>query len=421
MTSPLALLGGAPVVTVEPPHFTWPPLTESTSMAVLDQLVSGISIPDRSGIVERLEEALADYYGVRHAVLTCTGTAALHSMYAACRLGAGDEVIVPAYTFFATVTPLFQLGALPVLADCSADGNLDVEDVARRITSRTAAIVVTHMWGMPADVRALRSLADRHHLLLLEDGSHAHGAQVGGQKVGTFGRAAAFSLNGPKPLSAGEGGYVLTDDDDVYYRVLLHGQYNNRCRNELPRDHPLYRYSVTGMGLKFRIHPLAAAVAFDQLGHLDEYLDGRERIAAMMRERLTDVPGIAVPKVATGTKPSWYGFILQYRRESLSNLPIERFYEAVKVEGCHVVDRPVSTCPLNTLPLFQDPARYIRHTQTVYRIIRATSRTLKPFITTRSSCQSGIGMRMCTWSNSTFERSARSLTTTVSCYDPTDG
>lgn len=215
------MLGGAPAITEEALHFSWPPLTDGTAKAVLDQLRTSISVYDRSGIIATLEDALRDYFGTRHALLTSSGTAALYSMYAACRIRPGDEVIVPAYTFFATVTPLLHLGAVPVLTDCDADGNLDPEDVARRITDRTYAIVVTHIWGTPADVTALRRIADEHDLRLLEDASHAHGAAVDGRKAGTFGQAAAFSMNGPKPLSAGEGGFLLTDDDDTYHLALL--------------------------------------------------------------------------------------------------------------------------------------------------------------------------------------------------------
>lgn len=355
MTSPLALLGGKPAVTQATPHFAWPPLTDSATEAVLDQLHEGISIYDRSGVIARLEAELAEYHGVRHAVLTSSGTAALHSMYAACRIGPDDEIIVPAYTFFATVTPLLHLGATPVLADCDENGNLDPRAAAQCITERTFAIVTTHMWGAPAEVGSLRALADEHDLILLEDASHAHGASVDGQQVGTFGRAAAFSMNGPKPLSAGEGGFVLTNDDEVYYRTLLYSQYNKRCQNELPPGYRHYRYAVTGVGLKFRIHPLAAAIALDQLGHLDGYLAGRASIGAHLCEQLDDLSGIVVPRLGPGVRSSWYGLILQYRAEELGGLSVERFYEALKAEGCQEVDRPGSTCPLNLLPLFQEP------------------------------------------------------------------
>lgn len=355
MTSPLAVLGGVPVITRPAPHFSWPPLTTDTQDAVQAQLRAGISIYDRSGVIAELEDALCDYHGLKHAVLTSSGTAALHSLYTACGIQPGDEVIVPAYTFYATATPLLHLGATPVLADCDTTGNIDPGDVKRRITPKTVGVMATHMWGTPADMLALAAIASQHSLLLLEDASHASGASISGHKTGTFGDAAAFSLNGPKPLSAGEGGFVLTDDDETFYRVLLHGHYNKRCRNEIPREHDLYPYAVTGMGLKFRIHPLAATIALGQLAHLDSYIHGRNLIADRMREALRCLPGITVLDVPEGVRPSWYGMIIRYHPEDLGGLPIGRFCEALKAEGCLELDRPGSTCPLNLHPLFQAP------------------------------------------------------------------
>lgn len=356
MTSPLALLGGTPAVTAPVPHFTWPPVSDRTAQAVVTQLRTAVSVYDRSGVIAELEDALRGYFGVRHALLTSSGTAALYDLYAACGIQPGDEVICPAYTFFATVTPLLHLGAIPVLADCDENGNLDPTDAARKITPRTRAIVVTHMWGVPADMTALRELANSRGLTLLEDGSHAHGASTGEQKTGTAGDGSAFSMNGPKPLSAGEGGFLLTGSDETYYRALLHGQYNKRCRNEIPAGHEMRPFAVTGMGLKHRVHPLAASLALDQLGQLDDYLDGRAQIAACLLEHLKDTPGIHVPQLGAELRPSWYGLILQYQPAELGGLPIGRYHEALLVEGCAEADRPGSTCPLNFLPLFQDPS-----------------------------------------------------------------
>jgi dTDP-4-amino-4,6-dideoxygalactose transaminase len=355
VNSPLALLGGTPALTDPAPHFQWPPTDHLTRKAVLAQLDDTISIYDRSGVIADLEDALAAYFGTRYAVLTSSGTAGLYSMYAACGLRPGDEVIVPAYTFFATATPLLHLGVIPVLADCDDSGNLDPRELPHRITEKTKAVVVTHMWGMPAQLRSLTGLAEVYGLQLLEDSSHAHGATIGHRKIGTFGRTAAFSMNGPKPLSAGEGGFVLTDDENLYYRLLLHGQYNKRCRTEIPEHHSLHRYAVTGMGLKHRIHPLAAAIALDQLGHLDDYLTGRNRIAAHITDRLDGLPGIVASRPSPEIRPSWYGMALQYRPEELDGIPVERIHQALLAEGCREIDRPGSTCPLNLLELFQTP------------------------------------------------------------------
>ncbi|MEC4019204.1 DegT/DnrJ/EryC1/StrS family aminotransferase [Streptomyces sp. H27-D2] len=353
--SPLALLGGEPLISTAGPHFSWPPITEQDRAAVARQLTEAVSIPDRSGVVADLEDALTSCLGVRHVITTCTGTAALHSMYAACGIGPGDEVIVPALTFHATATPLFHLGARPVLADVDEHGQLDLDDAAHRLTARTKAVIAVHLWGLPEDMDALTGFADRHGLLLLEDGSHAHGATWNGKPVGSFGAASAFSLNGPKPLSAGEGGFVATDDTDLYYQVLLHGQYNKRCRSEIPAAHPLARFAVTGMGLKLRIHPLAAALALAQLPRLEGYLKGRQAIAERMLAALEQVPGIGVPQIAAGARPSWYGLPLRYDPAALGGLPPARFLDAVHAEGATATDRPGSTCPLNTHPLFQRP------------------------------------------------------------------
>lgn len=361
MTSDLAFLGGTPVISEPGPHFSWPPLDDRTDLRVLAQLQRSISIYNRSGVIDELETALEDYFGVRHAVLTSSGTAALHSAYVAAGVGPGDEVIVPAYTFLATVTPLLHLGAIPVLADLDETGNVSVVDVAARITPKTVAIMATHLWGLPADIAGLRALANKHNVLLLEDGSHAHGAAVAGRKVGSIGDIAAFSLNGPKPLSAGEGGFVLTNSDEVYYRILMHGHYNKRCKSEIPPSHPLHRYAVTGMGLKFRIHPLAAAIALNQLERLDSYLIGRAEVAGILGEELTDVDGLLAPRLTEETLAAWYGYPIIYSGDELGGLPIEKFFEALHAEGLVEVDRPGSTCPLNLLPLFQDPRPLFPH------------------------------------------------------------
>ncbi|MER7695691.1 aminotransferase class I/II-fold pyridoxal phosphate-dependent enzyme [Streptomyces sp. NPDC096095] len=155
VTSPLALLGGRPVIDAPGPHFSWPPIEDNDITAVTSQLTSAVSIPDRSGIVADLEDALASFLGVRHVVTTCTGTAALHSMYAAAGIGAGDEVIVPALKFHATATPLFHLGARPVLTDIGENGQLDLDDATRRVTPRTKAVVAVHLWGLPENMDAL--------------------------------------------------------------------------------------------------------------------------------------------------------------------------------------------------------------------------------------------------------------------------
>nr|BFD92092.1 hypothetical protein KitaXyl93_34520 [Kitasatospora sp. Xyl93] len=356
MTSVLALLGGKPAVTADGPHFSWPPIDDTTRAKVAAQLDESISVPGRSGIVAELEDGLQEYFGVRHAVTTSSGTAALHATYWAARIKPGDEVIVPAWTFHATASPLFHLRAVPVLCETRPDGNIDPNRIEELITPRTRAIMVTHLWGKPADMTDLVAVANAHDLAVLEDGSHAHGASIAGQKIGTFGPASAFSLNGPKPLSGGEGGFVLTDDDDIYHRVITLAHYNKRAKTEIPEGHPLARYAVTGAGLKLRIHPLAAAIAHDQLARLDCYLAGRAEVARYLTGQLARIPGLEVTEMPEGVIPSWYGLTLTYKPDELGGLPIERFHQALIAEGATEFDRPGSTCPMNQLPLYQQPS-----------------------------------------------------------------
>ncbi|WP_335934495.1 DegT/DnrJ/EryC1/StrS family aminotransferase [Streptomyces sp. PTD5-9] len=355
MTSALALLGGRPAVTADGPHFIWPPVDDTTRAKVAAQLEESISLPGRSGIVAELEDGLQEYFGVRHAVTTSSGTAALHATYWAAGIEPGDEVVVPAWTFHATASPLFHLRAVPVLCETGPDGNIDPNGIEELITPRTRAVMVTHLWGKPADMPGLVAVANAHDLLVLEDGSHAHGASVNGQKAGTFGLASAFSLNGPKPLSGGEGGFVLTDDD-TYHRLIMLAHYSKRARTEIPKGHPLARYAVTGAGLKLRIHPLAAAIAHDQLARLDSYLAGRAEIARYLTGRLARIPGLEVTEMPEGVIPSWYGLTLTYRPDELGGLPIEKFHRALIAEGAIEFDRPGSTCPMNQLPLYQQPS-----------------------------------------------------------------
>ncbi|MCX2731813.1 aminotransferase class I/II-fold pyridoxal phosphate-dependent enzyme [Saccharopolyspora sp. NFXS83] len=357
MSSPLAIHGGPPVVRSAAPQVPWPPVDINTAVAVTAQLYSAVSLPGRTGIVAELESRLAEFFGVRRAVVTSSGTAALHSAYSALGLTDGDEVIVPAYTAHPTATPLFHLRAKPVLVDCDELGNIDPLQVEAAITPFTKAIVVTHLWGVPARVEALADIAERHGIRLVEDGSHAHGAAVGGRRVGTFGHIAAFSTGGAKPLSAGEGGFVLTDDDDLYYRVLLHSQDGGRCRSEIPIDHPLRRYVVTGTGLAHRMHPLAAALALGQLNELDRRLGGRRQLAAHMISELRGLPGISVPEVPARSAPAWYALALLHRPEDLGGLPVDALIAALRAEGCLEVDHPRAPRPLNEHPLFDAPNR----------------------------------------------------------------
>ncbi len=353
----LAINGGKPVFDTKiKTHFPWPIISDSVKKAVLDQIDQDVSIYNRSGIFEEFEDKFAQLHNKKYALLTSSGTAALHSMFVGINLQPGDEVICPAYTFYATVTPLLQTGAIPVLCDADEeDGNIDPREIEKKITNKTKAVIVTHMWGRACKMDEIRAICQKHSLKLLEDCSHAHGGEYKGEKLGTFGDAAAWSLQGQKIITGGEGGIILTDNQEIYIKALLLGHYNKRCKQEIDVNHKYYKYAVTGMGLKLRAHPLAIAIANEQLSHLEEWKTQKQKYAKLLTDNLSSIPGIITPILKEGESPAWYAYIIRYDSKQLNNLPVEKFFEALQAEGCVDADMPGSTCPLNTLPLFQTP------------------------------------------------------------------
>ncbi|WP_217240002.1 DegT/DnrJ/EryC1/StrS aminotransferase family protein [Streptomyces sp. AC555_RSS877] len=353
---PLALHGGAPAVTDQWQQ-DWPFVGPEEIAAVTRLLERRVlSIYDRSGIVAEFEDAFASYHSVDGktplALSHSSGTSSLHAAYFGLGLGPGDEVIVPTYTFLATVTPLLQVGATPVFADLDpANLTVDLGSVESRITSRTRAIVVTHMWGHPADMASLTALARRFQLHLVEDCSHAHGATVDGRKVGTFGTVGCFSLEGHKALAAGEGGILITRSREVYERALMLGHFGRRAKDEV-LDDSLRRFVETGFGHKYRMHPLAAAIALEQLKRLDDRNERRRVNLEALGAVLAPVPGVHPPRTAARmTRGGWYGYKPRYAADELGGLPLARFMTALRAEGVKV--KEPGSPPLHRLPVFR--------------------------------------------------------------------
>jgi dTDP-4-amino-4,6-dideoxygalactose transaminase/predicted dehydrogenase len=336
--------------------YTWPVITPAARKAVNQQLSQSISIYNKSGIIKDFEDKFAAYHGRTYGLLSNSGTNAIYSMFFGLGFQPGDEVIVPVYTFFATASPLAHLGVKVVFADCEPGNcNIDPSEIEKKITPRTKAVVVTHMWGMPCNMDEIVAICNAHKLKLLEDCSHAHGAEYRGRKVGTFGIAAAWSLQGPKIITGGEGGIMLTDDSEIYYKALLQGHYNKRCITEIPEAFDLKKFDLTGAGLKFRSHPLAVALAAEQFTHLDNWLNQKSKFVSHIVEKLTTVPFLKFPEFDPALKkPAWYALVFQFV-DTKSKATIEEFYGALKGHGLPEVDRPLSTGLLNKLPLFTEP------------------------------------------------------------------
>jgi dTDP-4-amino-4,6-dideoxygalactose transaminase len=336
--------------------YVWPHITNDTKKAVNAELDKGeISIYDRSGIFERFEDEFAKVYDVKHALLFSSGTASIHASMVGCGFGPGDEVICPAYTFFATVTPLFQTGAVPVLCDAQEDGNIDPNKIESLITSKTKGLIITHMWGVPCEMDKIMNICKKYNLKLIEDCSHAHGAMYKGKRVGTFGTVGAFSLQGQKIITGGEGGIIITNDREVYERGLLFGHYNKRCKQEILPDSKYYSYALTGFGLKLRAHPLAIAIAEEQMSHLPTWHDTMNANAKYLASLLDDVDGIKNPRFINEIEPSWYAFVIQVDPKKIS-ISTQVFCDKLIENGISDADMPGSTCPLNLLKLFQEPS-----------------------------------------------------------------
>lgn len=233
--------------------------------------------------VDALESALAEYTGQNHAVAVSSGTAALTLALMAAGIGPGDEVILPANTFFATAEAVVAAGAVPVVADVDpASAAIDPRSVASLVTPRTAAIIAVHLYGHPADVDALRAVASGRSLLFLEDAAQALGASRYGRPVGALGDAAAFSFFPTKILGAlGEGGAVTTDDAHVARRIQLLRSHGEPVKN---------RHDT--MGFNERMDELQAAFLRVKLAHLEADLDQRAKVVSVYHDLLVNVPGV---------------------------------------------------------------------------------------------------------------------------------
>lgn len=250
---------------------------------VLDCIDAGW-ISSAGEYVERFEHSFASYCQVEHAMTVCNGTAAIHLALAALGIGPGDEVLVPSLTYVATANAVSYCGARPVLLDSEfVTGNIDVGQIERRITPRTKAIVVVHLFGHPVDMDPVTRIARRHGLFVIEDAAEAHGALYKGRIVGTLGDIATFSFYGNKILTTGEGGMVVTNDARVASRVRqLRGQGMDPGR----------RYWFPIIGYNYRMTNIAAALGLAQLEQVDWHTEQRQRVHATYAQLLHGVPGL---------------------------------------------------------------------------------------------------------------------------------
>lgn len=306
----LACFGGAPAVPRDERVIHWPIITDEDRRAVLDTLDSGKLVGNAEGetTVPDLERAWAEHTGAAHCVAVSNGTAALQLPLAALGVRRGDEVIVPALSFIATALAPLHQHAVPVFADIDpVRMTIDPDEIEALISPRTVAIIPVHLHGLPADMDRVVGIAERHRLAVIEDAAQAHGATYRGRKVGTLGTAAAFSLQVTKNLpTCGEGGLVTTNDARVAERVRTMRQFGETIESDRERD-----YISRCIGWNAKLNPIQAAFARSQLRRLDEYERKRQENVAAFLARLTELPGITVPRATDDATHVWH--ILRFR------------------------------------------------------------------------------------------------------------
>lgn len=267
---------------------------DGNELAYLSECIRSNWISSAGPFVERFENRFAGDAGTKFAVACSSGTAALHLALAALGIGPGDEVIVPAFTMIATANAVRYTGATPVFVDSDfRDWNLDVAQIEAKVTERTRGIVPVHTYGLPADMDALRQIAQRRGLFLLEDAAQAHGATLGGRPAGSLGDAAAFSFYGNKIISTGEGGMVTTNDEDLA-RVVR----NLRDHAFSAERHFWHRR----LGFNYRMTNLQAAVGLAQAERLPEFVAIRRGNARRYSQALAGVSGITLPPERSGAE-----------------------------------------------------------------------------------------------------------------------
>ncbi|MFM7322160.1 MAG: DegT/DnrJ/EryC1/StrS family aminotransferase [Armatimonadota bacterium] len=303
--------------------------------------------------VKQLESDFAAKLGARHAIATSSGTASIHAALIAAGISPGDEVIVSPITDMGTVAPILFQGAVPVFADLDPSGHvLDPGDVARRITRRTKAVLAVHLWGNACDLDALGALCDEHGIHLIEDCAQAFGATWRGRPVGTIAPMGCFSLNEFKHISCGDGGIVVTDDDDLAVRLRLATDKGYDRRPDALIRQPTFLCN------NYRMTELQGAVAVAQLRKLDAIVARRREFAEGLRKRLTESPGLLLPTPTPGADPSWWFFFLRIDPVRLG-VDAKQFAALLGKDGIRASPNYIGV-PIYRYPIFADHSAFPR-------------------------------------------------------------
>ncbi|MGB9675956.1 MAG: DegT/DnrJ/EryC1/StrS family aminotransferase [Candidatus Bathyarchaeales archaeon] len=273
--------------------------------AVIKVLESGILTHGLGAgpMVSKFEKAYAEFVKAKHAIAVNSGTAALHLAVAAAGVKPGDEVIVPSFTFVSTAEVIAALRAKPVFVDINPETyNISAEEIEKAITKKTRAIVPVDLYGLPADMKQIKEIADKHGLKIIEDSAQAHGASYMGKSPGTFADAACWSFYASKNMTTGEGGMITTNDDELADKIR-----SMRSHGEVEK------YMSIMLGYNYRMPEIEAAIGYVQLKRLPEFLEKRRKNAKRLEEKLKRAEELLLPKEPKGYKHSWYLFTVRLK------------------------------------------------------------------------------------------------------------
>jgi dTDP-4-amino-4,6-dideoxygalactose transaminase len=341
--SALALLGGKKAKRKSFP--VWPYYDKNEERVLQEVLQSRVWWRTPGTKTLEFERDFAKFHGARHGIAVTNGTAALEVAMAAVGINAGDEVIVPDFTFVATASAVLFANALPVLVDVDPETyciNPDLVEAA--ITPRTKAIIAVHMGGHPADLDRLCQIAKRHRLALVEDSAHAHATEWRGRRVGTFGVAGTFSFQASKLMTAGEGGMIISNNDKFEVQA--------RSVHDCGRMPGQWFYSHYIYGSNYRLSEWQGAILNVQLSRLDEQTKRRHQNSRMLDRLLREIPGITPQKLDERcTRNGQYAYIFHVNKKEFAGLSTGRFVEAMNAEG---IPNQASYPPLHQLDMFRN-------------------------------------------------------------------
>lgn len=335
-----ALLGGTPIR--QKPFPSWPVFDETEERALDKVLKSGVW--NRVGsAVPQFETEYAQALGCKGVLATSSGTAALLTSLNVLGVGPGDEVIVPPYTFVATVNVVLQVHALPVFVDSDrTTSQIDAAKIEAAITPRTAAIIPVHIGGNVCDLDAIMAIANRHNIPVIEDTCQSHLSEWKGAKAGTYGKAGCFSFQASKNLNSGEGGAISTNDTTFLEQCYA---FHSNSRG---RAHAGYDFRYRAKGLNLRMTDFQGAILLSQMTRLANQMRTREQNATYLSSMLREIPGITPARQYPGTtRNAYHLYMFRYDPAGFAGLPLARFLKAVQAE--HI---PVSAgySPLNKEP-----------------------------------------------------------------------